>query len=675
MENVQIGDPDWARMLDASMRTRTGYRPLDKDEIDQLIYLCLKRGIDPLLGHLVPIFRKDKHNPERSSVKFLSTIDAIRLVATRTGQAAGSDDPVYIESSNGRVIKATVTVYRMVDGVRCPTTRSAYLSEFLPPNPSETLWVTMPHVMTAKCAEASAWRAAFPEECGELYAQEEMDQARPDPRLEDPRYIELSEALKTAGIQGRVFAAYLKEELGESEYSKLDEEKQALALSMLKDGGVALWACGLTESVASFAKEKKISPAQLSTEVKERYQESALGKLTHAQRLDLYQLIETGKITPVAQEKKKPEVLTRAYKGQVARIDVEGKIGRIMLKVEHAERSLYFRLDALPAGMPPQADWAKLIDATVMTRCELIPKKSQPNVKMLVLRAIEQPQIEQETVTARVVASDEKADASGGIGLVIEGHQQYPEHVYSLSRPYETVAQWIGQTMRLTLRKTTAHLRIVAQAIALDQAPVDDIPSTAEEFRTTQEPPSAQVETQPITERKTVKVFSVTPPDEGDTRCLLMVIHQDGQSEMVVLGASFTQANAQGIVNATVLVDLESTTPHRTVTRIEMVTPASEPEKKQHRGNGASPEFRAKMESRLSERKACTEILRIAADQALTEQDLSGYCDIEYGVPFDKLPATAHTDLKEKLTSGEVTAFIVKIRAESYNVEGEQAHA
>jgi len=133
-------------------------------------------------------------------------IGEIRTTAQRTGQCAGIDDCQFGpeitaafkdvkqgEKRNGdKYTKersclpisypswAQVTVYRMVQGQRCafvgPKVRfvETYsgMEGMKVPN---ARWQRAPYQMLEKCAEAAAWRRAFPEECGDMHSVDEME--------------------------------------------------------------------------------------------------------------------------------------------------------------------------------------------------------------------------------------------------------------------------------------------------------------------------------------------------------------------------------------------------------------------------------------------------------------------------------------------------------------------
>jgi len=107
-------------------------------------------------------------------------IDGFRAVAERTGNYAGNDDAVFKgETAMGEgkthPDEALVTVYKIVQGVRCPFTATARWNEYYPGDKVGFMWKTKPHIMLGKCAEALALRKAFPNIIQGFYESAELD--------------------------------------------------------------------------------------------------------------------------------------------------------------------------------------------------------------------------------------------------------------------------------------------------------------------------------------------------------------------------------------------------------------------------------------------------------------------------------------------------------------------
>lgn len=157
------------------------------DELDLFMYQCKRTGLDPLARQIH--FQKFvSKSTGKAHVSFITTIDGYRLIASRTGLYAGNSEPVF----DGRVsitdmgkydkidsapAKATVTVKRFVNGSLCEFSASTYWVEYYPGGKKGHMWRKMPHVMLAKCAEASALRKAFPADLSGVYTDDEMGQA------------------------------------------------------------------------------------------------------------------------------------------------------------------------------------------------------------------------------------------------------------------------------------------------------------------------------------------------------------------------------------------------------------------------------------------------------------------------------------------------------------------
>lgn len=157
---------------------------------------CKARNLDIFkrVVHIVPIWNS-KLNREVETV--WPGIAELRTTAHRTGQYAGKADtaygPVITKEFTGSVgrdarpISATVsfpewaqvTVYRIVQGVRCEFVgpKVFWLETYATQGKSDVpndMWRNRPFGQLDKCAEAAALRVAYPEEIGSEYIDEEV---------------------------------------------------------------------------------------------------------------------------------------------------------------------------------------------------------------------------------------------------------------------------------------------------------------------------------------------------------------------------------------------------------------------------------------------------------------------------------------------------------------------
>lgn len=144
----------------------------NNNQLALFLYTCKRTGLDPLAKQIHCVVRTTKNGPVMS---VQTAIDGYRLIADRTRAYAGNDDPVYDNEQTPK--KATVTVYKLVGGIRCPFTATARWEQYYPGDLQGFMWKKMPHLMLGKCAEALALRKAFPAELSGVYTYEEMHQA------------------------------------------------------------------------------------------------------------------------------------------------------------------------------------------------------------------------------------------------------------------------------------------------------------------------------------------------------------------------------------------------------------------------------------------------------------------------------------------------------------------
>ncbi len=166
------------------------------DELKVFMYVCQRRRLDPFLKQIYAVKRWDS-SLKRETVAHQTGIDGFRAIAHRTGEYDGQDGPFWsgqdgiwkdVWAGDEPPHAAKVLVYRK--GISRPAVGIAHFEEYVQTKQDgkpNSMWEKMSAGQLAKCAEALAFRKAFPEDIGDLYTPEEMGQAdndRKDPGQE-----------------------------------------------------------------------------------------------------------------------------------------------------------------------------------------------------------------------------------------------------------------------------------------------------------------------------------------------------------------------------------------------------------------------------------------------------------------------------------------------------------
>lgn len=161
--------------LEALRRMLFGH--LSEEHFGAFIEMCRIRNLDPWSKQVYPKLQNRKDG-EGLEVVLIISIEGLRLQADRTGRYCGNDAAVFDYDAQGKLVKASTTVWKLVEGERRPFTAEVYWDEYRPlSQDTDSLWDRMPRVCLGKCSEAASIRKAFPKETGGLYTPEEMEQA------------------------------------------------------------------------------------------------------------------------------------------------------------------------------------------------------------------------------------------------------------------------------------------------------------------------------------------------------------------------------------------------------------------------------------------------------------------------------------------------------------------
>lgn len=194
---------------DVQLVKRTVAQDLLPAELDLFIHMCRRWRLDPLrrqiYAHVYVRNKKDKDDAGNEkwvkvrNVVYVTGIDGYRTIADRTGNyrpgqrsVEQRDDAKNDDNNPVGIVSATASVWKHVHGAWHEFSETVYWDEFAPikdewENKKKTgrrildtsgQWGKMGRVMLQKCAEAQALRRGWPDEYGDLYVAEEMDQAK-----------------------------------------------------------------------------------------------------------------------------------------------------------------------------------------------------------------------------------------------------------------------------------------------------------------------------------------------------------------------------------------------------------------------------------------------------------------------------------------------------------------
>lgn len=203
METKEISIVDITKEVDATLAVKETVQTLIATTFEGFSETLLRQAImkarmmefdlrDILVGNVYAVKYAGK-NGAPDTVQIITSIGHIRKVGARSG-IVGKGEPVYERDEAGNIIACSVTVKKAIDSYIGDFTAKVYFGEY---TTGKNLWVSKPHTMIAKVAEAHATRMACPEEAKNMYIAEEFEQVQYEvvpPKAQEATEAELADA-------------------------------------------------------------------------------------------------------------------------------------------------------------------------------------------------------------------------------------------------------------------------------------------------------------------------------------------------------------------------------------------------------------------------------------------------------------------------------------------------
>lgn len=186
-----------------SLIKRTIAKDSTDDELKLFMHQCKRTGLDPMTRQIYFMKRAGK-------VTIQTSIDGFRVIAERSGDYAGQDEPEFIYKGE-KLDCAKVKVYRFKGEQRyLAAVGVAYWSEYCPQSGQDFMWKKMPHTMLSKVAEALALRKAYPQDLSGLYTGDEMDQSGQNDN--EPDFSDVPDKVEKNLLRDLVYGSDLNED-------------------------------------------------------------------------------------------------------------------------------------------------------------------------------------------------------------------------------------------------------------------------------------------------------------------------------------------------------------------------------------------------------------------------------------------------------------------------------